>query len=99
MQQLSLNMSDRNGEGINEQFFNAAELQSRRWHRQQLCKQAGEWSSFATLGKSIGSLCTVAAGESINNAPQGFQAAGMFPPKTTFKASESQHFLLFGLWI
>lgn len=31
--------------------------------------QAGEWSSFATLGKSIGSLCTVAAGESINNAP------------------------------
>ncbi len=36
-------------------------------------KQAGEWSSFATLGKSIGSLCTVAAGESINNVPQGFQ--------------------------
>ncbi len=73
MQQLSLNVSDRNGEGINERFFNTAELQSRRWHRQQLCKQAGEWSSFATLGKSIGSLCTVAAGESINNAPQGFQ--------------------------
>lgn len=58
MQQLSLNMSDSNGEGINEQFFNTAELQNRRRHRQQLCKQAGEWSSFATLDKSIGSLST-----------------------------------------
>lgn len=97
MQQLSLNVSDSNREGINEQFFNTAELQNRRWHRQQLCKQAGEWSSFATLGKSIGSLYTVAAGESINNAPQGFQSLlGMLPPKTTFKASESQRFLLFG---
>lgn len=98
MQQLSLNVSDRNGEGINEQFFNAAELRIR----------ADTDSRYAS--RRVEQFCHI---RQINREPlhrccrgkyqkctlRFSSRLGLLSFETTLKASESQRFLLFLLRI